>query len=120
MKDEKGKPEHAIYRARKGNYENIGEVKIHETDVYTYRNLIYKIEVITVNDEKLYRSLVKAYGKINSSIATSYSFWDGKNLRLNYETIGSKKIKLTYLSKQIKQMIALDKKNAIDSLSSEF
>ena len=119
-KDEKGKPDHAIYRARKGNYENIGEVEIYKIVVYTYRNLIYKIEVITVNNEKLYRSLDKAYGKINSSLAASYSFWDGKNLRLKYETIGTKKIKLTYLSKQIKQMISLDKKSAIDSLSSEF
>ena len=58
--------------------------------------------------------------KINSSLAASYSYWDGENVRLNYETLGKKKIKLTYLSKQIKQMIALDKKKAVDSLSTEF
>ena len=119
-KDDKDKLDHAIYRAKNGNYKTIGDVEIYKITIYTYRNLIFKIEVITENDEKLYRSLEKAYGKLNSSIAASYSFWDGENLRLNYETIGSKKIKLTYLSKQIKQMIALDKKKAVDSLSSEF
>ena len=119
-KADKEKPEHAIYRSIKGSYDKIGEVEISKITVYTYRSLIYEIEVITEKDEKLYRSLEKAYGKINSSIAASYSFWDGKNLRLTYETVGSKKIKLTYHSKQIKQMIALDKKKAVDSLSTEF
>ena len=119
-KDDKDKPNHAIYKAVKGRYENIGDVEIYKITVYAYRNQIFKIEVITANNEKLYRSLEKAYGKINSSIAASYSFWDGEKVRLNYETLGAKKIKLTYLSKQIKQMIALDKKKAVDSLSSEF
>ena len=76
--------------------------------------------MITTKEEKLFRSLEKAYGKINSSLAASYSYWEGEKVRLNYETVGSKKIKLTYTSKQIKQMIALDKKKAVDSLSSEF
>jgi hypothetical protein len=119
-KDDKSKPDHAIYRSKKGNYEKIGEVEISKMTVYTYRDLIYRLEVITDKDEKLFRSLEKAYGKINSSIAASYSFWEGENVRLNYETEGSKKIKLTYQSKQIKQIIALDKKKEVDSLSTEF
>ena len=119
-KEDKSQIDHAIYRATNGNYEKIGEVDIYKITVYTYRKLIFKIEVTTANNEKLYRSFEKAYGKLNSSLAASYSYWDGEKVRLNYETLGSKKIKLTYLSKQIKQMIALDKKKAIDTLSSEF
>lgn len=119
-KDDKDKTDHAIYKAVKGKYESIGDVEIYKITVYTYRNLIFKIEVITPNDEKLFRSLEKAYGKISSSMAASFSFWEGEKIRLNYETIGSKKIKLTYLSKKIRRMIALDKKKAVDSLSSEF
>jgi hypothetical protein len=119
-KDDKSKPDHTIYRAKNGNYKNIGNVEIYKLTVYAYRNQVFKIEVITANNEKLFRSLEKAYGKLNSSLAASYSYWDGEKVRLNYETLGSKKIKLTYLSKQIKQMIALDKKKAIDTLSSEF
>jgi len=119
-KDDKSKPDHAIYRSKKGNYEKIGEVDISKITVYTYRDLIFKLEVITDKDEKLFRSLEKAYGKISSSLAASYSFWEGENIRLNYETEGSKKIKLTYQSKKIKQIIALDKKKEVDSLSTEF
>ena len=119
-KNDKSKPDHAIYRKTKGSYEKIGEVEIYSITVYTYRDLIFKIEVITTKEEKLFRSLEKAYGKINSSLAASYSYWEGEKVRLNYETVGSKKIKLTYTSKQIKQMIALDKKKAVDSVSSEF
>lgn len=119
-KADKSKAEHAIYKPKKGSYENIGKVKIYKLTVYSYRDLIFKIEVVAAQDENLFRSLEKAYGKIRSSIAATYSYWEGEKVRLNYETIGSKKIKLTYVSKQIKQMIALDKKKAIDSLSSEF
>lgn len=119
-KDDKSKPDHAIYRSKKGSYEKIGDVEISKITVYTYRDLIFEIEVIATKDEKLFRSLEKAYGKINSSIAASYSYWDGKKVRLNYETVGKKNLKLTYRSKQIKQLIALDKKKAIDSLSTEF
>lgn len=119
-KEDKSQADHAIYRATNGNYEKIGDVEIYKITVYTYRKLIFKIEVTTANNETLFRSLEKAFGNINSSLAASYSYWDGENLRLKYETLGSKKIKLTYLSKRIKQMIALDKKKAIDNLSSEF
>ena len=119
-KEDKSKPDHAIYRSKKGSYEEIGKIEVSGITVYTYRDLIFKIEVIAAKDEKLFRSLEKAYGKINSSLAQSYSYWDGEKVRLNYETLGKKKIKLTYLSKQIKHMIALDKKKAVDSLSTEF
>jgi hypothetical protein len=116
----KHKPEHSIYRPKKGSYEMIGEVEIKKLTVYTYRNLIYQIEVTTNKNEKLYRSYEKAFGKINSSIASKNSYWEGKKVRLNYEVEGAKKVKLTYLSKEINRIIALDKKKAVDSLSTEF
>jgi hypothetical protein len=119
-KEDKSQPDHAIYRAKKGNYDKIGDVDVAKVTVYTYRKQIFKIEVITEKNEKLFRSMEKAYGKINSSIAYSYSYWDGEKIRLKYETIGSKKIQLTYVSKEIKKIIALDKRKDVDSLSTEF
>ena len=119
-KDDKTKADHAIYRSKKGSYDKIGEVEVSKITVYTYRDLIYRLEVITDKDEKLFRSLEKAYGKITSSLAASYSYWEGEKIRLNYNTVGSKKIQLTYQSRQIKKIIALDKKKAVDSLSTEF
>ena len=119
-KADKTKPEHSIYKATKGSYDKIGNVDVFKVTVYTYRDLIFKIEVIAAQDETLFHSLEKAYGKIKSSMAAKYSYWEGEKVRLNYETEGSKKIKLTYVSKQIKQMIARDKKKAVESLSREF
>jgi hypothetical protein len=119
-KVDKSQPYHAIYKAKKGSYDKIGDVDISKVTVYTYRKLIFKIEVITEKDEKLFRSMEKAYGKITSSMAYSYSYWDGEKIRLKYETVGSKKIQLTYISKEIKKIIALDKRKDVDSLSTEF
>ena len=104
----------------KGNYELIGNVKIYKVTVYTYRNLAYKIEVVTEKDEKLFRSLEKAFGKIKFSMGSQVSYWEGKKLRLTYEPEGGSKVKLTYSSRGINQIIASDKKKAVDSLSSEF
>ena len=119
-KEIKEKPEHAIYINKKGNYENIGEVKISKLIIYTYRNLIYEIEVITDKNEKLYRSLEKAYGKIKYSVGSQVSYWEGNNVRLNYRSESAKRIKLSYHAKGINKIIATDKKKAVDSLATEF
>ena len=117
IKDKEG---HAIYKAKKGYYEKIGDVEISKITIYTYRNLVYQIEVITLKDEQLFRSLEKAYGKIRYSVASQVSFWEGDKVRLNYQPENGKKIMLSYRAKGINQIIALDKKKAIDSLASEF
>lgn len=119
-KDLKYKPDHAVYVAKKGSYESIGEVKIFKLTVYSYRNQIYKIGVVTEKNEKLFRSLERSFGKINTSIATRHAYWSGDKVRLNYDVENAKKIKLTYVSKEIKKIIAQDKKKAVDSLATEF
>jgi hypothetical protein len=119
-KNIKDKPKHAIYKPTNGQYKKIGDVSISKLNVYTYRELIYKIEVVVDKDEQLFRSLEKAFGKINSSIASKNSFWEGSKVKLGYSVEGSKKVKLTYSSKEINLIIAQDKKKDIDSLSTEF
>ena len=119
-KDVKDKPDHAIYKAKKGSYKAIGDVQILKLSVFTYRDLVYKIEVTTGKNEQLYRSLEKAFGKITSSIASKNSGWYGEKVSLVYEVEGAKKVKLIYSSKEINRIIAQDKKKDIDSLSSEF
>jgi hypothetical protein len=119
-KPQKDKPKHDLYRRAKGAYESIGNVQVYKVNVYTYRNLAYKIEVITDKDEKLFRSLEKAFGKIKYSMGSQISYWEGKNVRLTYQSVNAKKISLTYSANGINQIIASDKKKAVDSLSSEF
>ena len=119
-KEQKGKPKHALYRNKNGSYESIGNVKVYKVTVRTYRNLAYVIEVIAEKDEKLFRSLETAFGKIKFSMGSQVSYWAGENVRLTYESAGSSKIKLTYSANGINQIIASDKQKAVDSLSSEF
>ena len=116
----KGQPKHAIYKPTNGQYKNIGEVAINKLSVYTYGELIYRIEVVVDKDEQLFRSLEKAFGKIHSSIASKDSFWEGSKVKLTYSVEGSKKVKLIYSSKEINLIINQDKKKDIDSLSTEF
>jgi hypothetical protein len=119
-KDQKNKEEHSLYRPIKGSYETIGDVKIHNITIATYRNLIYEIVVITQKNEELFRGLEKAYGKIKYSVGSQVSYWESENVKLTYEPEGKSKVKLTYSAKGINQIIATDKKKAIEELSSEF
>ena len=119
-KADKEKEFHATYLPKKGSYDLIGEVEIKKLTVFTYKSQIYQIEVITDKNEKLFRSYEKAYGKIKYSMGSQVSYWEGRKVRLNYESENSKRSKLTYLSKEIGKIIALDKKKAVDSLSTEF
>jgi len=119
-KAQKNQPKHDLYRNVKGAYTSIGEVRVYKVTVYTYRNLAYKIEIIAEKNEKLFRSLEKAFGKIKYSMGSQISYWAGEEVRLNYESVGSSKIKLTYSAHGINQIIASDKKKAVDSLSDEF
>jgi hypothetical protein len=116
----KNNPGHSIYKAVKGHYESIGNIHIHKLVVYAYKNQIYQINITTNKEEKLFRSLEKAFGKINTSIVTPYPYWDGENVKLIYIVNGAKKLTLSYQSKKIKQIIARDKKKAVDNLSTEF
>jgi hypothetical protein len=119
-KPQKDKPKHDLYRSNRDAYESIGNVRVFKVIVHTYRNLAYKIEVIAGKDEKLFRSLEKAFGKIKYSMGSQISYWAGENVRLTYEAVNAKKIKLTYSANGINQIIASDKQKAVDSLSSEF
>ena len=119
-KAQKNKPKHDLYRNTKDAYGTIGNVQVFKITVHTYRNLAYQIEVIAAKDENLFRSLEKAFGKIKFSQGSQVSYWAGENVRLTYESVNASKIKLTYSANGINQIIASDKKKAVDSLSSEF
>ena len=119
-RDVKDKPDYAIYKAKKGHYAKIGDIKIKKVDVYVYRKLIYQIEISTEKNMQLFKSLEKAFGKINSSMVSKNAFWEGDKVRLNYIVDGSGKLILKYRSKDIDFIIAQDNKKAIDSLSTEF
>ncbi|MEN8123427.1 MAG: hypothetical protein ABFS35_24030, partial [Bacteroidota bacterium] len=116
----KNNPGHSIYKAKKGNYESIGDIDIYNLVVYAYKNQVYQINITTKKEEKLFRSLEKAFGKVNTSLITPNPYWDGENVRLIYIVIGSKKITLSYQSKKIRQIIASDKKKAVENLTTEF
>ena len=114
------KPDYAIYKPRKGQYDKIGDINIKKLNVYVYRKQIYQIEITTDKSMQLFKSLEKAFGKINTSMVSKNAFWEGEKVRLNYLVEGSNKLILRYRSRDIDKIIAIDDKKKIDSLSTEF
>lgn len=116
----KNNPGHTIYKKVKGYYETIGDIEVYNLVVYAYKNQIYQINVTTKKEEKLFRSLEKAFGKVNTSLVTPNPYWEGENVKLIYIVAGAKKLTLSYQSKKIKQIIANDKKKDVENLSTDF
>ena len=119
-KDVKDKPDYAIYKPKKGQYDKIGDIDIKKLNVYVYRKQIYQIDITTEKNMQLFKSLEKAFGKINASMVSKNAFWEGEKVRLNYMVVGSNKLILRYRSRDIDKIIAIDNKKKIDSLSTEF
>ena len=116
----KNNPGHSIYKAVKGHYETIGDIEILDLVVYAYRNQVYQINVTTRKEEKLFRSLEKTFGKVHTTLVSPNPYWDGEDIKLIYIVDGAKKLTLSYQSKKIKHIIAMDKKKEVDDLTTEF
>ena len=110
----------SVYKSKKGFYESIGPVVVHEVEVLAYKGEVYKIHVITEKDPKLYHGLKKAFGKVTHSPRSNNYYWATDNLVLIYESYSKNKLRLIYQSYIIEAKLKQEKKDEIDSISEDF
>lgn len=113
-------PEAKLYTAKKGFYQNIGNLKIYELEVLVYRDSIFLIRVVTDKDPMLYKGLKTAFGPPEFSMRTGKSSWDGKNVRLIYDDYSKKRMQMVYFSHLMVKKLKEDKKEAVQKMAEEF
>jgi len=115
-------PEHFIgqYKRTRSSYPSIGEIEVKDLTLLTYKGIVYQINIVTAKNPQLYKGLVKAFGKAQHSVRYQKYFWEGKNVKLTFESIASNKLQLIYYAKGIKKIMKSDKIKKIEQLATEF
>jgi len=111
----------ATYTRRNGHLLSIGEIPIKNLTVYTYKDLIFKIEIITAKDPKLFKGLEQAFGKAKFVVTSNNYVWQGNNVKLSFKgSKGGKGTIMIYSSLKIKDIIKKDEEQKIKDLSDDF
>ncbi|MCB0497957.1 MAG: hypothetical protein KDC79_17595 [Cyclobacteriaceae bacterium] len=111
----------AIYVRKVGYMESIGEIQIKDLKVYTYKDLIYQIDVVTNKEPELFKGLEAAFGKAKFSVVGNEYFWQGNKVKLTFSSMkGGKKVIMSYSTPEIKDIIKQDEQAEIKQLSEDF
>ncbi len=109
-----------LYIPKKGHYESIGNLKIHELEVMTYRDSVYRIRVVTEKDPNLYKGLKKAFGEPEYAYRSNHYYWSADNLRLSYVSHSKNKIEMEYFSYVMTRRVKEEKKKDVQDIADDF
>ncbi len=109
-----------LYEVNHPDYEKVGDAKVENVELKTYKGLIYEIIVTTPKDPRIMKGLIKLYGKATYSIRSESYYWRApKQISLVYK--GSRKdVTLTYRSYPVVMNMYADKKKKIEEIAEDF
>ena len=108
-----------LYSVKNDRYNMIGEVKVSNIEIKTYKDLVYEIEVTTEKDLRLMKGMEKAFGKATYNVRTRAYHWRANSLSLTF--IGNKNsITLIYKSYPVIKMMYADRGKKIDEIAEDF
>ena len=108
-----------LYETENAEYKTIGEVAVRKIQLMTYKNLIYKIVVITEKDPRLMRALEKSFGKAVYVLRTTSYSWKAEGLSLTFFA-HKNDIELTYRCYPVYKMMLEDKGKKVDEMAEDF
>jgi hypothetical protein len=109
-----------LYEVEHADYETIGEVKVKEIELKTYKDLIYEINVITEKDARLMKALESLYGKSDYDMKNETYFWKTDSLILKFKSEGKNKLQMLYVSYGIHKIMKEDKDKKVDDIANDF
>jgi hypothetical protein len=109
-----------LYEVDHSDYETIGEVKVKEIELKTYKDLIYEINVITEKDARLMKALETLYGKSDYDMKNETYFWKTDSLILKFKSEGKNKLQMLYVSYDIHKIMKEDKDKKVDDIANDF
>lgn len=108
-----------MYETDNAEYKTIGEVGVKELKLMTYKDLIYKIIVVTDKDARVMKALEKAYGKSTYVVRTTSYNWKAETLSLTFMA-HKHSIELTYRCYPVFKMMLEDKGRKVDIIAEDF
>ena len=109
-----------LYGIDHPDYTRIGDVKIKEIEVKTYKDLIYEIRVITEMDLRLMKALESLFGKSEFDVKNETYFWKTESLILKFKPQGKHHIEMLYVSFVVQKKMKDDKAQKVDDIANDF
>ncbi len=108
-----------LYTVKDDRYNMIGEVKVNNLELKTYKGLVYEIVVTTEKDQRLMKGMELALGKATYNVRTRAYHWRANSLSLTF--IGNKNsITLIYKSSTMMKMMYADRGKKIEKIADDF
>ena len=109
-----------LYTVSHPDYQSVGEVKIKDLELKSYKGLIYEIRIVTVKDTRLMKALQSLYGKAEYDIINEIYFWKGRDLLLRFSSKSKQHLELVYTSFPVTAMMKVDKDKKVDDIANDF
>lgn len=109
-----------LYSVSHPDYDQIGEVKVKDIELKSYKDLIYEIKIVTHKDPRLMKALQSLYGKAEYDIINEIYFWKGRDVLLKFRSDGKHHLELTYISYPVVAMMKVDKDKKVDDIANDF
>ena len=109
-----------LYVRKKGAYSSIGRVPIENLEVYTYKDLIYKIIIVSEKDPAIYQGLSNNFGKNQYNHREKAYYWKTKKIRLYFKSGKKNELILEYYSYVIHNMRTEEIKKSYTDVADDF
>jgi hypothetical protein len=108
-----------LYQVKNESLKNIGEVRVNNITLKTYKGLVYEIEVNTEKDGRLMKGMEQALGKASYNVRTEAYHWRAPSLSLTF-TGNKNSLTLVYKSYPIFKMMYEDRGKKIETIAEDF
>jgi hypothetical protein len=108
-----------LYTIDHPDYATIGDVKVENIEVKTYKGLIFEISVITDKDQRLMKGMEKALGKPVYNMRDESYNWGGQKATLKFSSHSKNQLGLLYTSTTVYKMMREDKTKKIDDIADD-
>jgi hypothetical protein len=109
-----------LYSVSHPDYAKIGEVRVKDIELKSYKDQIYEINVKTEKDTRLMKALESLYGKADYDMKNETYFWKTDNIILKFRSTGRNEIELLYTSFVIQKNMKEDRKKKVDDIANDF
>lgn len=109
-----------LYSVENPLYATIGEVKINDVELKTYKDQVYQIHVVTEKDPRLMKALESIYGIAEYDMKRETYFWKGQSMILKFRSFSRNQLEMIYTSFLVLNQMKEDKGKKVQDIADDF
>jgi hypothetical protein len=109
-----------LYSVENPLYAAIGEVKINNVELKTYKDEVYQIHIVADKDPRLMKALESIYGIAEYDMKRETYFWKGKSMVLKFRSFSRNQLEMIYTSFIVLNKMKEDKGKKVQDIADDF